>query len=110
MDLSGEAELETLCDRAADAGLAPYGTRLTTRDLEQLGFEAVRVVCPSAQPLFFGESFRRAGRNLPADLGFARDLTGITTRSPSRTSGCQTPNVARSISREPGPRPTAGRR
>ncbi len=37
----GEAELETLCDRAADAGLAPYGTRSTTRDLEQLGFEAV---------------------------------------------------------------------
>ncbi|AAV45968.1 unknown [Haloarcula marismortui ATCC 43049] len=71
VDLSGEAELETLCDRAADAGLAPYGTRLTTRDLEQLGFEAVRVVCPSAQPLFFGESFfGERAETVPADLGF----------------------------------------
>ncbi len=70
-DLSGEAELETLCDRAADAGLTPYGARLTTRDLEQLGFEAVRVVCPSAQPLFFGDSFfGERAEAVPADLGF----------------------------------------
>ncbi|GCF12128.1 bacteriocin biosynthesis protein SagD [Haloarcula mannanilytica] len=70
-DLSGEAELETLCDRAADAGLTPYGARLTTRDLEQLGFEAVRVVCPSAQPLFFGASFfGERAETVPADLGF----------------------------------------
>jgi len=68
---SGEAELETLCDRATNAGLTPYGARLTTRDLEQLGFEAVRVVCPSAQPLFFGDSFfGERAETVPADLGF----------------------------------------
>ncbi|NLV06508.1 bacteriocin biosynthesis protein SagD [Haloarcula rubripromontorii] len=70
-DLSDEAELETLCDRAADAGLTPHGARLTTRDLAQLGFEAVRVVCPSAQPLFFGDSFfGERAEAVPADLGF----------------------------------------
>ncbi|AUG47444.1 bacteriocin biosynthesis protein SagD [Haloarcula taiwanensis] len=70
-DLSGEAELETLCDRSADAGLTPHGARLTTRDLEQLGFEAVRVVCPSAQPLFFGDSFfGQRAEAVPAELGF----------------------------------------
>ena len=69
--LSGEAELEALCERAADAGLTPYGARLTTRDLEQLGFEAVRVVCPSAQPLFFGDAFfGERAETVPADLGF----------------------------------------
>ncbi|MEF8829529.1 MAG: YcaO-like family protein, partial [Haloarcula sp.] len=69
--LTGEAELEALCDRAADAGLTPYGARLTTRDLEQLGFEAVRVVCPSAQPLFFGDAFfGERAETVPADLGF----------------------------------------
>jgi ribosomal protein S12 methylthiotransferase accessory factor len=70
-DLSGEAEFTALCDRAAEAGLTPYGARLTTRDLEQLGFEAVRVVCPSAQPLFFGASFfGERAEAVPADLGF----------------------------------------
>ncbi|KAA9397832.1 bacteriocin biosynthesis protein SagD [Haloarcula sp. CBA1130] len=70
-DLSGEAELKALCDRTADAGLTPYGTRLTTCDLEQLGFEAVRVVCPSAQPLFFGDAFfGERAEEVPADLGF----------------------------------------
>ena len=70
-DLTGESELETLCDRAADSGLTPYGARLTTRDLEQLGFEAVRVVCPSAQPLFFGDAFfGERAEAVPADLGF----------------------------------------
>ncbi|WP_336339212.1 YcaO-like family protein [Haloarcula brevis] len=70
-DRSGEAELEALCDRAADAGLRPYAARLTTCDLEQLGFEAVRVVCPSAQPLFFGDSFfGERAEAVPADLGF----------------------------------------
>jgi len=70
-ELSGEAELDALCERTSDAGLTPYAARITTRDLEQLGFEAVRVVCPSAQPLFFGEAFfgERAER-VPSDMGF----------------------------------------
>lgn len=70
-DLSGESELDALCARVADAGLTPYGARLTTRDIEQMGFEAVRVVCPSAQPLFFDEPlFGARAETVPAGLGF----------------------------------------
>ena len=65
------AELSMLVDRVTEAGLDPYATRLTTRDLEQLGFEAVRVLCPSAQPLFFEDAYfgERAVR-VPDELGF----------------------------------------
>ncbi|MBX0294368.1 YcaO-like family protein [Haloarcula nitratireducens] len=67
----GEAELEALVERATDAGLAPYATRLTTRDLEGMGFEAVRVFCPTAQPLFFDDAyFGERAERVPADLGF----------------------------------------
>jgi ribosomal protein S12 methylthiotransferase accessory factor len=54
---SGEAELTELIDRVTAAGLSPYAARLTPRDVESLGFEGVRVVVPSAQPLFTGEAF-----------------------------------------------------
>jgi ribosomal protein S12 methylthiotransferase accessory factor len=64
-------ELAELVDRVTAAGLDPYATRLTTRDVERIGFEAVRVVAPSAQPLFFGEPFFGArAERVPADLGF----------------------------------------
>ncbi|TYL38689.1 bacteriocin biosynthesis protein SagD [Natronococcus pandeyae] len=68
---TGLESLEELVSRTADAGLTPYAARLTTRDVEQLGFEAVRVVVPGAQPLFTGEPFfgERAER-VPDDLGF----------------------------------------
>lgn len=56
-DLSGEAELEALVGRVSDAGLDPYAARITPRDVEALGFEAVRVAIPEAQPLFTGEPF-----------------------------------------------------
>ena len=67
----GRAELDLLVERVADAGLSPYAARLTTRDLETLGFEAVRVLVPSAQPLFTGEAYfgERAGAVAEA-LGF----------------------------------------
>jgi len=67
----GTAELSMLVDRVAEAGLDPYATRITTRDLEGLGFEAVRVLCPSAQPLFFEDAYfgERAVR-VPDELGF----------------------------------------
>ncbi|MDS0283288.1 YcaO-like family protein [Haloarcula onubensis] len=65
------AELDMLVDRVTDAGLDPYATRLTTRDLEQLGFEAVRVLCPSAQPLFFDAAyFGERAERVPDELGF----------------------------------------
>ncbi|MBX0285180.1 YcaO-like family protein [Halomicroarcula sp. F28] len=67
----GAAELEMLVERVTEAGLDPYATRLTTRDLEQLGFEAVRVLAPTAQPLFFDEPyFGERAERVPDELGF----------------------------------------
>ena len=67
----GRDELDAVLERLADADLSAYATRLTPRDVEALGFEAVRVLVPEAQPLFTGESFfgERAG-TVPAELGF----------------------------------------
>ena len=68
---SGEAALEELIDRVSAVGLTPYAARLTTRDVETLGFEAVRVVVPGAQPLFTGEPFfGERARTVPDDMGF----------------------------------------
>ncbi|SFS08143.1 ribosomal protein S12 methylthiotransferase accessory factor [Halomicrobium zhouii] len=67
----GRAHLDALVDRISDAGLTPYATRTTTRDLESIDFEAVRVLVPGAQPLFLGDSFfGERARTVPADLGF----------------------------------------
>lgn len=55
--LGGETELSAAVDRVADAGLDAYAARVTPRDVESLGFEAVRVTVPEAQPLFTGEPF-----------------------------------------------------
>ncbi|WP_226479081.1 YcaO-like family protein [Natrinema amylolyticum] len=68
---TGSDRLEALCSRTADAGLTPYAARLTTRDIESIGFEAVRVLVPGAQPLFTGEPFfGERARTVPNDLGF----------------------------------------
>ncbi|QSW98967.1 YcaO-like family protein [Haloterrigena alkaliphila] len=68
---SGRAALEELVSRTTDADLTPYAARLTTRDVEGTGFEAVRVVVPGAQPLFTGEPyFGERARTVPDDLGF----------------------------------------
>jgi len=69
--LSGEAALETLLERIESAGLDAYAARLTPRDVEALGFEAVRVVVPSAQPLFVDEPyFGERATDVPRSLGF----------------------------------------
>ncbi|GAB3040692.1 YcaO-like family protein [Natronobiforma cellulositropha] len=74
---TGLERLESLVSRATDAGLTPYAARLTTRDVEALGFEAVRVVVPEAQPLFTGTAFFGERANtVPADLGFEPRLEG----------------------------------
>ncbi|WP_136689909.1 YcaO-like family protein [Halorhabdus amylolytica] len=68
---TGEAELTTLIERVIDADMTPYGARLTTRDLAMLGFEAVRVLVPEAQPLFLGEPyFGDRLDTVPDELGF----------------------------------------
>lgn len=67
----GAAELEAVLDRLADADLSAYAARLTPRDVAQLGFEAVRVLVPEAQPLFTGDAFfGERAREVPAELGF----------------------------------------
>jgi ribosomal protein S12 methylthiotransferase accessory factor len=68
---TGAAELDTLLARLENAGLRAFAARFTTRDLEDLGFEAVRVLVPSAQPLFTGEAFfGERARTVPESLGF----------------------------------------
>ncbi|MXV62146.1 bacteriocin biosynthesis protein SagD [Natronorubrum sp. JWXQ-INN-674] len=75
---SGEAALEALVSRARDVGLTPCAARLTTRDVEQAGFEAVRVVVPGAQPLFTGEPFfGERAQTVPDDLGFEPRLERV---------------------------------
>ncbi|WP_135824412.1 YcaO-like family protein [Halorussus ruber] len=69
--LSGEAELDALLARLADENLPAYAARLTPRDVAQLGFEAVRVLVPDAQPLFTGDAFfGERAREVPSSLGF----------------------------------------
>ncbi|MFB6309124.1 MAG: YcaO-like family protein [Haloarculaceae archaeon] len=68
---TGAAELDALVSRVADAGLDVCAARLTTRDLAALGFESVRVLVPSAQPLFFDDPFfGERARTVPETLGF----------------------------------------
>jgi ribosomal protein S12 methylthiotransferase accessory factor len=67
----GEAELDAVLDRLAAADLTAYAARTTTRDVATLGFEAVRVLVPAAQPLAFGEMyFGERAETAPASLGF----------------------------------------
>jgi ribosomal protein S12 methylthiotransferase accessory factor len=67
----GEAELAELLDRLEETGLAAYATRTTTRDVSALGFEAVRVVVPAAQPLLFGDvTFGERAETVPEAMGF----------------------------------------
>ena len=71
----GEAELAAAIERVADAGLDAYAARTTTADVASLGFEAVRVLLPEAQPLFQGEPFfGERARRVPEELGFEADL------------------------------------
>ena len=68
---TGTTELDVVLDRVTDAGLDAYAARTTTRDVASLGFEAVRVVIPSAQPLFQAEPFFGDRiETVPRTLGF----------------------------------------
>ena len=70
-DVSGRAELEAVCARLSAVDLSAHAVRLTPRDVAGLGFEAVRVVVPAAQPLFTGEPFfGERAQTVPASLGF----------------------------------------
>ncbi|MFP9191097.1 YcaO-like family protein [Natronosalvus vescus] len=68
---TGSTGLEKLLERVTESGLTPYAARLTTRDVERLGFEAVRVVVPEAQPLFTRDPyFAERAETVPEELGF----------------------------------------
>ena len=72
---TGTAELDAVINRVADGGLDAYAARTTTDDVAELGFEAVRVAVPSAQPLFQGEPFfGERARTVPQRLGFEPEL------------------------------------
>ncbi|KAB1193982.1 bacteriocin biosynthesis protein SagD [Haloferax sp. MBLA0076] len=67
----GEGELDAVVEHITDAGLDAYVARTTPRDVEQLGFEAVRVLVPQAQPLFIGDPFfADRAESVPRELGF----------------------------------------
>ncbi|WP_144797756.1 YcaO-like family protein [Halorubrum depositum] len=73
--VSGTDELEAVVDRVETVGLEPYVARLTTRDLAGMGFEAVRVLVPGAQPLFTGDPFfGDRARDVPRSMGFEPEL------------------------------------
>ncbi len=68
---AGAAAVDGLLDRLDAAGLEAYAARVTTRDVDALGFEAVRVVVPGAQPLFTSDPyFGERAETVPHDLGF----------------------------------------
>jgi ribosomal protein S12 methylthiotransferase accessory factor len=68
---AGEDALDAVLDRLDDADLTAYASRTTTRDVAELGFEAVRVLVPGAQPLFFDEGpFGERARTVPEEMGF----------------------------------------
>ncbi|PSP71749.1 bacteriocin biosynthesis protein SagD [Halobacteriales archaeon QH_6_68_27] len=67
----GRDHLAAVRKRVTDAGLHPYAARTTTRDVRAMGFEAVRVLVPAAQPLFFDTPyFGERARSVPGTLGF----------------------------------------
>jgi len=68
---SGADELGAVVDRLTDAGLDAYAARITTPDVAELGFEAVRVCSPAAQPLFVDEPyFGDRAATVPPELGY----------------------------------------
>lgn len=68
---TSEAALGYLLEQIESAGLSAYGARLTTRDVHTLGFEAVRVLVPGAQPLFVDEPcFGDRVTTVPPSLGY----------------------------------------
>jgi len=66
-----EGALDALLEALEKVDLDAYAARLTTRDLDVLGFEAVRVLVPEAQPLFIDDPyFGERAESVPESLGF----------------------------------------
>lgn len=72
---TGEAALERVIAAVSAADLDGYVARLTTRDVAGIGFEAVRVLLPAAQPLVRnGRPSSPRTREVPRTLGFSPRL------------------------------------
>ena len=72
---AGSDHLDAVVSRLRDADLDVYGSRLTPRDVDALGFEAVRAIVPSAQPLFFDSPyFGERAEGIPESMGFEARL------------------------------------
>ncbi len=67
----GQEALAYLRDELAASGLDAYVARVTPPDVAELGFEAVRILVPDAQPLVrSGAPFTERARTVPNELGF----------------------------------------
>ena len=68
---AGAPAVRELLGRIETAEMTAYAARVTSRDVASLGFEAVRVIVPTAQPLFTKEPFfgDRVQR-VPVSLGY----------------------------------------
>jgi ribosomal protein S12 methylthiotransferase accessory factor len=67
----GKDALEAILERTATSGLTAYAARITARDVAAVGFEAVRVLVPRAQPLFVSSPvFGARARSVPRSLGY----------------------------------------
>ncbi len=63
-------ELSFILNKLRNLGLPTYSVTITPPDVSLLGFEAVRILIPDAQPLFFGNSFfGNRARTVPSKLG-----------------------------------------
>ena len=72
---TGREELDAVLERVEAAGLEAYAAPLTPRDVDRLGFSAVRVLVPGAQPLFVDDPiFAERAETVPAELGFEPQL------------------------------------
>jgi ribosomal protein S12 methylthiotransferase accessory factor len=72
---AGPDALDALVQRVTDADLDVYAARLTPPDVDALGFEAVRVLVPRAQPLFVDDPyFGERAERVPEQLGFESRL------------------------------------
>ncbi|MFB6253308.1 MAG: YcaO-like family protein, partial [Halobacteriaceae archaeon] len=70
-----QSELEHVIDKIGAAELDIYATQITTRDVDSLGFNAVRTLIPDAQPLFIDEPyFGDRAKTVPRELGFSARL------------------------------------
>jgi ribosomal protein S12 methylthiotransferase accessory factor len=69
------AEIQTIVQNLAAAGLEPVAVEMTTPDIAALGLRVVRVVVPGAHPLYMGHLNRALGvqrlYEVPQKLGYA---------------------------------------